>query len=79
MIHPVAPICILNCLLSEQKASQIKGCLCLETVTKGWRRRGQGHLYGPRCAGQGKGVNTDKRMMVIGSDKVINGHNDIYI
>ena len=32
------PICVLNCLFGEQKASQIMGCLCFQTVTReeGW-------------------------------------------
>ena len=43
------PICVLNCLFAEQKASQIMGCLCFQTVTReegwaglGWAGRTQG-------------------------------------
>ena len=75
------PICVLNCLFAEQKASQIMGCLCFQTVTReegwaglGWAGPGghRGHLL-TQVAGRDHGTRWG-HWSGAGND-----HTDIYI
>ena len=71
----LSPFVWLNCLFDEQKASQIRGCLCFQTVAS--PARPETSLWsGTRCAlGSGRGYGK----VLTGQWPVINGHTDTSI
>ena len=70
----LSPFVWLNCLFDEQKASQIRGCLCFQTVAS--PARPETSLWSlARCAGSGRGYGK----VLTGQWPVINGHTDTSI